>query len=286
MTQKTTRYALLLPASLFFLAACQVGTDPELEVAEGAAYLTVSEEEGEELGAEGLIDDDNATVLDELASEESEALPEPDTAEEPTPCTFEGLRARVTEGYDADGDGTLSREERRVLRSDIEDRVSRHPRLARLVKFRRHVRFHLIRWAFDENNDRVLDETERQTLVDTLQARCMVRRSALLEAFDANGNGELDPDERAAAREARRARLAARYAEIMDRYDVDGDGTLSIVERQAWKADAKARFLAKKAELKEHFDADGDGQLNEAERLAAKAAVRDNLANAERPFRI
>lgn len=286
MFDKTLRYTLFLPASLLLLAGCQAGTDPELEIAEGAAYLSVNEDDGSEMGAEGLIDDDDATIVDELADEETDGLPEPDAVEEPSPCSFDALRARVTEGYDTDGDGTLSREERRVLRQDIEDRVTRHPRLARLVRARHHIRFHLIRWAFDENNDRVLDETERQTLVDALESRCMARRAALLEAFDANGDGQLDPDERAAAREARRARLAAHRAEVLATYDADGDGTLSPIERQAWKAAVKARFILRKAELKAAFDADGNGRLSEEERLAAKAVVRENIATAQRPFEI
>lgn len=286
MFEKTLRYSLLLPTSLFLVVGCQTGTDPELEVAEGAAYLSVSEDDGSDMGAEGLVDDDNATVIEELADEESEALPEPDSVEAPTPCSFDALRARVTEGYDADGDGRLNQEERRALRADIEDRAGHHPRLARLVKVRRHVRFHLLRWAFDENNDRVLDELERQTLVDALESRCVARRAAILEAFDANGNGQLDPDERMAAREARRARLAAHRADILARFDVDGDGQLNTLERQAWNAAARARFAARKAELKQVFDADGNGRLSEAERLAAKAVVRENIATAERPFEI
>lgn len=273
----------LLPPLTLALAACQVGTDPELEIAEGAAYLSVSEDEADDLGAEGLADEDNAPMLDELAGDEADGLPDPSLADGVGECSFEGLRARVIQSYDADGDGTLSRAERRTLRADIDDFRTRHPRLARLAKLRRHARFHLVRWAFDENNDRVLDETERQALVDALEARCLARRAALLEAFDANGNGTLDPDELAAAREARRARLAAARARILEAFDANGDGVLDPAERDAWKAEVRARIAARKAELKETFDTDGDGQLSEAERAAAKAAVRERITNPEFP---
>ncbi len=281
MLKMTTLRGLLLPVSLFALVGCQVGTDPELEISEGAAYLSVNEDDGEDIAGGGIVDDGNATIIDDLAEEQTEALPDPTTEPDAGVCTFEGLRARVVEGYDTDGDGRLSRAERLVLRADIDERRSRHPRLARLVKARRHVRFHMIRWAFDENNDRVLDETERQSLVDALEARCLARRVARLAEYDANGNGTLDADERDALRADRRARIEARRAEILAEFDADEDGTLNPEERQAWKADVRARFVARKAELKDHFDVDDDGRLNEAERAAAKAAVRERVASGD-----
>lgn len=273
-----TRSLWLLPPLALALAACQVGTDPELEIAEGAAYLTVAEDEADDLGAEGVIDDQNAPMVDELAGEEAGELPDPETTEGGGECSFEGLRARVVQSYDVDGDGALSREERRVLRGDLDDFRDRHPRLARLFKLRRHVRFHLVRWAFDEDGDRRLDETERQALVDALEARCTARRAALLQAFDADGSGVLEPEELAAARAARRARLQERRAAILARHDANGDGMLDVAEREAWRAEVRGRIAARRAALKAEFDADGDGRLSEDELAAAKAALRARIA--------
>ena len=160
-------------------------------------------------------------------------------AERGIPCIFEG--------FDADGDGALSKEERRAARQAVRENV-----LA----------------MFDADGDGELSEEERAAA-----------RAEKIAAHDTDGDGELSAEEREAARAARcqeeeeamveelirgrKGRARCRFAE----FDADGDGTLSDEEKAAARAAVREGLLA-------DHDADGDGELSEEERAAARAARR------------
>ncbi len=280
--------SLHTPLTLTFFAlsvACggtgEVGTSISSElttVSEGAAYLTVTEDD-DALAEDGVAGMDD-TALDDMADEISDDVVDaPVTDEEASPCDFGARRARIRAHFDADGDGALSPEELQALQDAIEDREARRPRLAELVQRRRHRVFHRARWAFDANSDGVLGPREREAFVEALQGRCEARRDARLAEFDANGNGQLDPAELRAAREARQAAAQARLQALLDTYDANENGRLDPEERRAWKRDLVERFRARRQALIEQFDADEDGTLDAQELARLKAAIRDRFTD-------
>lgn len=263
------------------LGACGSNTGGEQAIVdEAAAYITAAEDSDDETtndAASGLEDQE----MDGLAEEESSA-PDPTLADAEDVCDFAAHRARAIAAYDTDGDGRISAAEAAEAREDFADAIRDRPRLARLAhRVRRHA-WHAVRWAFDENGDRMLDENERAALVDAFESRCQIRRERVLAEFDVNQDGELDPLERAAFRNARRGRIIARLQEILERYDANNDGQLDLTERQAWKQDKIAAFRARRAEIRALYDANGDGHLDEQEVAALKAAIRQGIADGTR----
>jgi len=159
-------------------------------------------------------------------------------------------RREMLRNYDADGDGRLSREERRTARRAMRERVR-----ARMLE------------RFDADGDGEFNETERQAMREFWRRRGReMRQRWELRRYDADGDGELDENERAEmdkARAERQARMEARRKEWLEKYDADGDGRLSGEERRAaWRA-ARAEIRRR---ILERFDADGDGELSEQER--------------------
>lgn len=161
---------------------------------------------------------------------------------------FGDIEARLAQ-FDKDGDGIISREERRAameaMRAEFEKRM-------------------------DKNGDGVIDENER---LDAMLESPMGQR--LKERFDANGDGMIDETERAAIQEDMARREAERQQRMLERWDADGDGQLSEAEEQAARQQEQQRREQRMQELSQEFDMDGDGELNEDERADAFQTMRE-----------
>ncbi len=248
------------------LVACGGAID-QLDAEDTAAAAQALIDSGD--GLEGADDGEGG----ETTPDDETAMEEADPAGS---CEPGALRARVVARYDADGDGTLSEEERQDLRDDVEGLPVLRRALERHRVLRRAV-LHRLRFVYDANDDGRLDETERQTLKDDLIARCEARRAQILERYDVDGSGDLSDAEKDQLRADVRARLLALRAELLERFDANGDGMLDVTERDAVRDAVRARHEALRAELKERFDANGDGVLDAVERDALREHLRQRI---------
>ena len=125
---------------------------------------------GESVAGESDIGEEISSLMSET-SEDSAA----------DPCDFESRRAEFLATYDTDGDGSLSREEKRAAREAKRERF-----------FER----------FDANADGSIDDAEREEARAARQERREARRARIVQCFDTDGDGELSETEREAVREA------------------------------------------------------------------------------------
>jgi Ca2+-binding EF-hand superfamily protein len=184
----------------------------------------------------------------------------------------EEIRKAMLEKYDADGDGELSQEEREKQRTDLRKRMQDRMEQA-LAK------------RFDEDGDGVLSEDEAARMeeakqemakrAERLREQMEHRRKEFLEKYDADGDGELSRQERRAGMRAEREAWRKRMVEA---YDKDGDGELSDQERRAgWRAEREKRWIRM-------FDKDKDGQLSEEEKAKMEKA-RERMRERMRRWR-
>ncbi len=178
------------------------------------------------------------------------------------------IQKRMLEEYDADGDGELSEEERENQRADLRKQMQDRVEQA-LTK------------RFDENGDGVLSEDEAARMEEAKQEmekrakqwreRMDQRRKEFLKKYDADGDGELSREERRAGVRAEREAWRKRMVEA---YDKDGDGELSDEERRAgWRAEREKRWVRM-------FDKDKDGELSEEEKAEmdkARERMRERM---------
>ena len=136
----------------------------------GLSLATLGMACGEAVGGEAELESEVSALVDESA--------EGSTAD---PCDFESRRAEFVQRHDTDGDGELSREERRAVKQARRERI---------------------RAEFDVDGDGELSEEERTSLRDARRARRDERRAQVLQCFDADGDGELSAEERQTLREA------------------------------------------------------------------------------------
>ncbi|MFP4355737.1 MAG: EF-hand domain-containing protein [Phycisphaerae bacterium] len=164
--------------------------------------------------------------------------------------------------YDTDGDGQLSREERRKAWQD---------RRAEMQKQR------LEQW--DTDKDGQLSEQEQAAERDARRKAWQERiDQALVRRFDKDGDGQLNQEEQAARdqavkefqerREQWRQRAEQRRQEMIKKYDADGDGELSETERNKIREDFRQRARAIREQYEKQADTDGDGQVSREERRA------------------
>jgi Ca2+-binding EF-hand superfamily protein len=258
---------MLACAVLLGLTAC--GEDSQLGVPvdesaliEDAAFsAALNDGDGEDLVLASF------DVPMELAAEEDVESDLDTDADYAPDCSLDGLKARIREHYDQDRDGRLSRREFSALRAQFAERPSRRHRFAR------HHRITRLRWIYDADDSRDLDEAELDEMRADLELRCFNREVYLIETYDENGDGELDEDEWALAVDDLRARRADRRAAILDEFDTDGNGELDRDERRAAFAARHERIVERRTAIVEEFDEDGDGELDVEE----KAALRDAL---------
>jgi Ca2+-binding EF-hand superfamily protein len=195
--------------------------------------------------------------------------------------------ARLIERFDTDGDGSLSEEERKAAREQMQGQ--RPPRGDRKVPPHggpkdpeRHKR---MLERFDKDGDGELSEEEREEARKVLKSRLgdfgERKRKELIEKFDTDGDGKLSDAERAQARKAmeRRRSQSAEYLKkakqkMMLKFDADGDGELSSEEMQNAKTHFSEKVKGMRADLVAKYDTDGDGKLSEEERKNAHEAEK------------
>jgi Ca2+-binding EF-hand superfamily protein len=212
-------------------------------------------------------------------------------AQRPSKADREAHRAEMIVQFDTDGDGVLSREERKVARearqADGEER--RAPR-AEAQEEDGEGR-HGPRVEGRQGQDRKEQDRNGRGRGDVSEDR----KTKILAKFDIDGDGTLSEEERALAREARREIRMIRgeragkgqdrvgmkdepQANALEMFDIDGDSKLSSAERAAMKAYAQAKKEEWKAKSLEKFDIDGDGELSSAEHAALKAYTQAKQA--------
>lgn len=269
----TRLLTLGVAAAALTLTACQGALqDEELALGEASAYILTTQEDG--LTDEAVAGADTETVSATAAEEAATA--ETSTGDEGGTCDFRGLRQRVLEKYDVNGDGKLQRDELRQLREDLAAR-GLSPRLLALGARARVWGWWRLKWVFDENGDHTLSAEERAALVDALEARCERLRAERLAKYDANHDGTLDDAERAQARADARARWEAYRAELLARYDANGNGVLDDLERYQLRSDRLEAWRQKRLELMQKYDTNGDGTLSVEEALPLRKALQRRL---------
>lgn len=248
-----------------------VDASDEDVVGEAAAALSVDEESGD-VAPEAVVDaevDVDATADEDVASTDGDA-PSFDV------CDFQARRQAVLAKYDADGNGKIDKTEAQAIKTDLGQ--GRHPLLNAAINRVRHRAFLRVRWAFDEDGDKVLDETERANLVAAMEARCDRLRQQVLDKFDADQDGKLSAAERTAAREAAQARFQAKRAQVLAKYDANSNGKLELTERAQLRTDLRAAWMARKQAAVAKYDTDQDGKLSQAEALVLKQDIQKRIA--------
>lgn len=276
---RTTPYRRLLTAALCFtlpLATVACNASPEeaeLAVGEAAAFLSASEESGD-IGADAVADA-SAETLTSMSTEDVDTATEP-TTDGPGICDFSARRQEVLEKYDANQDGKLDRAELKALKEDLAGQ-GRAPRFARQGMRMRHWAFWRVRWAFDEDGDKVLSTEERTALVDAMEARCQRLHQQALEKYDTNQDGTLDESERQAARQAIRTAWEQKRQELLTQYDTNGNGTLEPTERAQLREDRVAAARARRQALLEQYDTNQDGRLSPEEALPLRQEIQRRI---------
>jgi Ca2+-binding EF-hand superfamily protein len=153
----------------------------------------------------------------------------------------------------------------------------RTPRFARQGLRMRNWAFWRVRWAFDENGDKVLSTEERTALVDAMEARCERLRQQALEKYDTNQDGTLDESERTAARQAIRAAWEQKRQELLAQYDTNANGTLELTERAQLREDRVAAARARRQELLAQYDTNKDGRLSPEEALPLRQEIQRRI---------
>ena len=179
------------------------------------------------------------------------AVEEAVVVDAPQEESWEDRVARMRARFDADGDGELNDEERRLAREAM-----REERRQRLLE------------RFDANGDGELDDAERQNARRT-EFLESTRGRRLLARFDADGDGTLSDAEWDAVNADREQRRDEAMVELTAEFDTDGSGDLDDFEMDLARATFRERFQAMREEASIQFDADGDGELNRDERREA-----------------
>lgn len=196
---------------------------------------------------------------------------------------FQEMRKKMLERLDTDGDGEVSKQERRAWAEKMRQQREQE----RLQKY-------------DTDGDGQLSQAERDAEMQQRRQEMMQRiRTGLERRFDADKDGQLSPEEAAKVQEEydriqqrMQAAIDARRAaeqERVRRFDTDGDGQLSGDEKKimnqtlqeerqkAWetfsaKADADGDGNTSRQERRDYFrkltqtyDADGNGRLSSEE---------------------
>jgi Ca2+-binding EF-hand superfamily protein len=275
---RTTPYRRLLTAALCFalplggVACNSAPEEAELAVGEAAAYLSASEESGD-IGSEAVVEA-SAETLSSIAAEDVDTATEAPT-DSAGVCDFSARRQEVLEKYDANHDGKLDRAELRVLKGDLDAQTN--PRFARAGMRLRRWAFWRVRWAFDEDGDKVLSTEERTALVDAMEARCQRLHQQALEKYDANHDGSLDEAERHAARQALRTAWEQKRQELLAKYDTNGNGVLELSERAPIREERMEAARARRQALMAQYDTNHDGRLSTEEALPLRQELQRRI---------
>lgn len=189
-------------------------------------------------------------------------------------CRPEHIRERILSEYDEDGDGVLSFAEKQKLRQDASS-MSDRPNKRKLKWAKRKLR--KLKWVYDADESKSLDENEKANLRSDLRARCLNRKAAILAEFDLDDDGVLNDEEKENVKTAWRAKKEARKQELLEAHDTNGDGILDEQEKEAAKDARKAHVSEKRQALKAQFDTDQDGVLSLEERTALREHLRTRI---------
>ncbi len=181
-------------------------------------------------------------IIPGISSSKASARPADENGARPT-------HQKMLEKYDADGDGTLSAQEKETFREAMRSRRgSNNPERRQAILER-----------FDTDGDGVLSDDEKQAFRQG-KGRKGKKRNRNTDGSSMRRKKHDNP-------EARQKRL--------ERFDADGDGVLSDDEKSAARDAMKKQGAEKRQRLLERFDADGDGQLSDEEREAAHQARKE-----------
>jgi Ca2+-binding EF-hand superfamily protein len=183
-------------------------------------------------------------------------------------CSLDAFEEDVVAEYDASGDGRLDIRELGMLRQEF------RPRPIRRHRFARHHRLARLRWIYDGDDSRSLDEDEIEELRGDLEQRCQNRQAYLLENYDEDDSGSLDEEEWAQIRDDLQARKKAFRAAILDEFDADDDGRLDRDERREAHWAQHQAMKERRAAVIEEYDEDGDAELSSEEKLALREALK------------
>lgn len=265
--------AILSALVLSTAVGCAATTDSEgaSEDTLDTASALASESTGADPVEDAVASDADVTQASEEAGEAGFDAPRPVDLG----CGIrKAFRARIHEHFDANGDGTLSRDERQNLKAAIDGHPRMKGELRKLgIAARRHVWKRIV-WAYDVDGSGSLEQDERAALTSAVQARCEARKARVLAKWDADKDGQLDDGELEAAIDAFVAARRAAVLGLLDKVDTNDDHRIDAAERAAAVAALKARYLAKREAVKAKYDVDGSGKLDPAEVDALKADIR------------
>ena len=202
------------------------------------------------------------------------------------------LKQYGDEGIDANGDGTLTRDEVRTFfaekrkqgRGFRRDRGQRGPggSLDAMVNLLRTLEMFSgdsppegfdvsrVRQA-DRNDDGELSEREWAAFAAPKRERLLARLAKLEPEADADKDGEISESELAALKSEIRKRFLAEHPDT----DTNGDGTLSEDELKAYQTRQVEERRAQILERNPEADLDGDGELSEEEARVFRATRRE-----------
>ena len=188
---------LILPIAFAGFAACgelEVEATDDIISLDEATYLAALEDE--DLGSEDA-DPDEPSVEDSI--------------DEVNACSFDQIKKRVRKRFDRNKDGDIDPSEQEEMDASYDDgeetdddqdgEVRRHKpgkslrdRADKKRPRHRHHKLRRIRWIYDADNSRSLDDAEKATLRADIEARCQNIRARLLEQFDTDEDGTLSEE--------------------------------------------------------------------------------------------
>lgn len=256
---RQTSLITLAVAALF--AGCATSPAGSDLSAEGELMLTVVSAEEEELrpGYDDLHTDPQRT---------GEAVDQPGVMRE---CGAESILQRLTDKYDADGDGSLAVSEESDVWADREGR-------SRRGWHRQARRWHLLKMVYDVDGSDSIESEELAELVKDFDARCTARQAEILAEFDVDGSGDLDETELAAVQAEIDTQRAERTGEC-NRGEGDGEGMgrpegVGGPGERGQRPEPGDRLI-------EAWDSDGDGNLSDSELTVLRETLRERIRTGE-----
>ena len=179
------------------------------------------------------------------------------------------VRQRMLDRFDADGDGTISPEERQEAFRAMRERAMRDT----------------AERADTDGDGKVSDEERAEMRREQAGPWKEALDEWVKADFDADGDGELNEEE-TASRKAFEKRLQDFGKEMRLRFDDrDGDGKISDEERQAAREQNRKTGFALMMRAGKYMDTDGDGEVSGEERMRFRKSVSTSMLDWVGSFR-